>query len=286
MNSEQRANSKIIVDSLMSKPDPLPFISAAAVAGNGWQENLLRPITRGPKDHGSDGLLQWRLSRLVELQQRQGWDTLPVQCQFFKDECKRDYPKLWAQLVNPGKRTLANLTLNICDVYERPSIAGRQAEKRIDYAEKVYNEYKSKPLELPKRLEPVVNSPGSSLLGLLSIVYAWLVEQGYELPINTQTLVWIVIGIVLIFFIGGHEPAAVEDQEPELPKEDVMNVTSMVKLAQAFEALIPVVQKIVEDLPRIKADIDELKAAMKSGEDSNVAAGIDNLIAKLKTLGE
>lgn len=286
MTAEQRANSKIIIDSLMGKPDPLPLVSAAAIAGNGWQENLLRPITVGPKDHGSDGLLQWRLSRLVELQQRPGWDTLQVQCQFFKDECKRDYPKLWAMLKNPGQRTLANLTLNICDIYERPSVAGRKPEKRIEYAEQIYNLYKPK-FELPPSLDPVVNSPGSSLLGVLSLVVAWLVEQGISLPINTETLILGVIGVVLIFFVGRKDdPVAEEVHEVDEPlKESSMNVATIVKLAQAMEALLPVIQKVVEDIPKIKADINELKASLQSNDDSNVAAGIDNLIAQLKNLG-
>ncbi len=141
-------DARAIVNCLMSAPDPLPLVSACAVAGNAWQENLCRPITTGPKDHGSDGMMQWRLSRLIELQQRARWDTLPVQCQFFKDECKRDYPGLWAQLV-AGSRSLETLTLNITDQYERPSAAGRVPDLRIGYARHVQRLFAGQPVPVP-----------------------------------------------------------------------------------------------------------------------------------------
>lgn len=70
LTPEMKTNAKEIVRFLMSAPDPLPKISAAAVCGNGGVENRMKPVTLGQKDHGSDGLLQWRLSRLTELKKK------------------------------------------------------------------------------------------------------------------------------------------------------------------------------------------------------------------------
>lgn len=149
MNTAQiETDARTIVNCLMSAPDQLPLVSACAVAGNAWQENLCRPVTTGPKDHGSDGMMQWRLTRLTELQRRAHWDTLPVQCQFFKDECKRDYPNLWAQLV-AGTQRLETLTLNITDQYERPSAVGRVPDTRIGYARHVYGLFIGQPAPVP-----------------------------------------------------------------------------------------------------------------------------------------
>jgi hypothetical protein len=199
-NDRILANAKIVVNALMAEPDPLPLISACAVAGNGWQENLMEPVTRGPKDHGSDGLLQWRLSRLTELKRYPKWNTLETQCQFFKDECQRDYPKLWAQLVNPGKRSLANLTANICDVYERPSVAGRRIDARVRFAETVFEA--NKPAEVPPILQNAVDSPWSSLAGAASMAYAWMLSHGIDLGLAKPWVVWVAIGLVLIFVVG------------------------------------------------------------------------------------
>jgi hypothetical protein len=41
----------------------LSLIGACAITGNASQENLVKPVTTGPKDHGSDGVLQWRRAR-------------------------------------------------------------------------------------------------------------------------------------------------------------------------------------------------------------------------------
>ena len=51
----------------------LPLKSACAVTGNATQENLVKPVTEGPKDHGSDGTLQWRLDRLDGPHGLKGW---------------------------------------------------------------------------------------------------------------------------------------------------------------------------------------------------------------------
>lgn len=292
------ANARIVVRELMSEPDPLPLISACAVAGNGWQENLMRPVTIGPKDHGSDGLLQWRLSRLTELQRRKNWDTLPVQCQFFKDECKRDYPSLWRQLTNPGTRTLENLTANICDIYERPSRAGRKIDLRIGYAKRVMALFdedipvQPKPT-IPPELTPVVNSPGSTLLGLLSWIMAYISGKDISrFDLDEPWLVWVALGVVLIFFIGDRtKPIEIEDDDIEDSQEEDMNIGNAIKI---MRTLVPILEKIVEEIPRIKAEIAELRSMVgdpksnpeTESEDNSILDRISNISDRLNKIME
>jgi hypothetical protein len=115
---------------------------AAAIGGNATQESLVTPVTVGIKDHGSDGSMQWRAERLTGpdgLQpwcagQNIPWDTLRSQALFVMHELDHpQYASLRADL-KAGTKSLETLTLNFCDAYERPSAAGREADKRIAYA--------------------------------------------------------------------------------------------------------------------------------------------------------
>jgi hypothetical protein len=119
-----------------------PMRSAAAIGGNATQENLCQPVTAGVKDHGSDGTLQWRLERLTGpdgLQpwcaaQQIPWDTLKSQALFTMHELEQpQYSALKGDL-RLGLKSIETLTLNFCDAFERPSPAGRAADKRIAYA--------------------------------------------------------------------------------------------------------------------------------------------------------
>jgi hypothetical protein len=150
IESDIITRGRVFIQALMSGPGPLPLVSACAVGGNGWQENLLRPLTLGAKDHGSDGIMQWRLGRLTELQHLPNWDTLPVQAQFFKAECQRDYPRLWADLV-AGKKSLETLTANVMVQYERPNLALAGLDHRITYAHALLNHMNT--------LTPIVTVP-------------------------------------------------------------------------------------------------------------------------------
>jgi hypothetical protein len=135
LTAEGKANGRIFVSALMSAPDPLPFFSSLGAAGNGWQENLLRPRTLGAQDHNSDAVMQWRDTpprmRLSDLKALPNWDTLPVQAAYFKAECKKYYPKLWALLLNPGSRSIATLTADIQDYYEVPNPEYANLDNRI-----------------------------------------------------------------------------------------------------------------------------------------------------------
>jgi hypothetical protein len=126
----------------------LPARSAAALAGNATQENLCRAVTTGALDHGSQGVMQWRLERLSDMQSFcvsnfGRWDTLEAQAAFCLYELNRDYPTLDRQL-HLGVLSLETLTANVCATYERPAAAsaglgfvpgqGEGREGRINYA--------------------------------------------------------------------------------------------------------------------------------------------------------
>lgn len=123
----------------------IPLKSACAVTGNATQENLVRPVTEGPKDHGSDGTLQWRLTRLDGPHGLKGWSeaqgidwkTLSAQAAFFLWELHRDYPALERDL-REAKKSIETLTANICKFYERPNMAVAHLDKRISHAKSVY----------------------------------------------------------------------------------------------------------------------------------------------------
>lgn len=278
------SNARIVVRELTSEPDALPLISACAVAGNGWQENLMEPITRGVKDHGSDGLLQWRLDRLENLQRWPDWNTLPVQCRYFKAECKSHYPTLWRQLTNPGNRTLENLTANICDMYERPSKAGRKLDARISYAKQVLAAHDAEapaPIEVPPILQPAVNGATSSSLGGVALaVAAYLFVNHGSWPI------WAAFGAFLIFGVGDKDaPKTVADDPHQVqPKEDHMDVTIVPKVLQILQALVPLLEKSIERLPKIEKDIAELKGFIEHAPDTHASELLDNVKAQIDRL--
>lgn len=116
----------------------LPPVAAAAAVGNATQENQCKSVTEGAKDHGSDGLFQWRLDRLVNMQAFGdkwfgGWQSIEAQAAFFSFECKGDFPSLWSDLVQ-GAKSLATLTANIMAQYEKPAAESAMLDARIKYA--------------------------------------------------------------------------------------------------------------------------------------------------------
>ena len=163
-----------------------PRISAAAIGGNATEENRCLPITRGPKDHGSDGSLQWREGRLVELQTWPHWDTLPVQAQFAIHECQRDYPELHKQLLDPGTRTLENLTANFMEVFERPAPATNRLDLRIKYAHDIFN--------LLEKSAPIVQAPITPIPEVQTVPIAAIVQILVQLAPAIEAVVAGIVG--------------------------------------------------------------------------------------------
>lgn len=274
LTTEEKANARQIVRFLMSSPDAFPKKSAAAVCGNGGVENRMRPVTTGRKDHGSDGLLQWRLDRLDELKRKfpETWNTLEAQCKFFKIECKRDYPELWSQLLNPGTRSTANLTANICKFYERPNMAVANLDQRIAFAEEV-----EALTDIPPVLQPAVNAAmkgvGSSSLGGAALTLAYYLYTNHAgWPI---TLLAAILGLGLIFFVGPTssqpptQPPGVGDEPPadsSSPSEKIdMDPVAIARFLQIIEAFEPVMEKLVTRIGSLEQRIGGLETQAQPG---------------------
>jgi hypothetical protein len=116
----------------------LSLHGAAAAVGNATAENLCKPVTPGRKDHGSDGLFQWRLDRLAHLKQlalkwKMPWNHIETQAWFFLWELKNSYHGLYSDLVDDDK-SIPTLTADIEKYFERPASL-HDVPRRIKYAE-------------------------------------------------------------------------------------------------------------------------------------------------------
>ena len=175
----------------------LPRISVAAIVGNATQENQCRSTTEGAKDHGSDGLFQWRLKRLTEMQAwcednfKAGWQAIEPQGAFFCFECKRDCLGLWDDLA-AGVKTLDTLTANICDEYERPSVAGRVLDERIGYATTFLKEWTgivTPPLVVPPAPKPLPVTVPDELAALAEI---WATLSRFDATARGRMIAYLV----------------------------------------------------------------------------------------------
>jgi len=170
---------------------------AGAGAGNCSQEvgiNLPSKFTL-KTDHGSQGICQWRLERLTALEKFADDNKLPVtdlttQGLFFLEELKR-YPALNSMLRQPGSRSVANLTANFMQIFERPSHdpAINKLDFRIEQAELCVREFKA-PIQGDKT--PIIlagtGSTGAAAMVLGPTVGMWLAVAGLILVVVAGVL--------------------------------------------------------------------------------------------------
>lgn len=182
-----------------------PMASACAVVGNGTQENICLPKTPGVKDHGSDGVMQWRQDRLAQMRswcvKNFGrWDTLEAQAAFTMYETKRDYASTLYPDLLAGSKTIPTLTANFCDIYERPAKASAMLDKRIKYAEDAHALLvgaKPAPLTHKATAGTVVGTVAAAGASHASGLPAWA---------TIAILGAGVLGIVLLAVIEAHKP--------------------------------------------------------------------------------
>lgn len=186
-----------------------PMRSIAAIGGNATQENLCQPVTTGALDHGSQGVLQWRAERLDGPDGLQPWcaaqgipwDTLRSQALFTMHELDQaQYAALRADL-KAGAKSLETLTLNFCDAFERPSMAGREADKRIFYAHACLSIMMRDAPQLPHLPQPVP-TPGVPTMPTIEVA---LLEQLFKLlaPLLESAVAGLIKGLAT------HIPGAV-----------------------------------------------------------------------------
>jgi hypothetical protein len=117
---------------------------AAALIGNACQESGPELRTYFPpsaRDHGSNGIFQWRLGRLGHLivfceQLELHSGTLEAQVKFAIFELGKDYPYLDARLRRGCD--LSELTQEVCWQYLRPAKTAAALDRRISYAKKIF----------------------------------------------------------------------------------------------------------------------------------------------------
>lgn len=151
--SRQQEFTKYLVEGFPEfELEGLSLKGACAITGNASVENQVKAQTLGPKDHGSDGVLQWRLARLDgphglrSWAKARGlpWNTLRTQAAFTLWELKfgekpgdSRYRKLEKEL-REGIRSIETLTANFCVVYERPNMRVAHLDLRIRHAKSVF----------------------------------------------------------------------------------------------------------------------------------------------------
>jgi len=153
---------------------------SAAIVGNLSQEVGPHLPTRFTlvTDHGSQGLAQWRLSRLVELENWAEQKNLPVtdmktQMGFLFFELERDYPAL-NKMLKEGTRPIANLTADFMLWFERPNKDPQinRLDKRIDWANKCALAFKRDKMKEPTMTDDqIVGIP--TLGGTAAIGASW-----------------------------------------------------------------------------------------------------------------
>jgi hypothetical protein len=271
----------------------LSLIGACAVTGNASQENLVKPVTTGTKDHGSDGVLQWRLDRLDGPRGLKGWsaalglpwDTLKTQAAFTLWELSND-PRYFTLLkdLRDGKKKIETLVANFCWVYERPNKALAHLDKRISHAKSVY-------LILSKeRKVPLPNKIGAGTA----------VVVGGAATANAATggdLLWTVIGGVaaLAASIAGpvisqwgktlekpptDAPAPSPKPSPApiaTPSPDLIAVASriearQIEMLEMLKALAADVAALKSSVEQIKTSNANLRAALVAKEEELAAA--------------
>lgn len=278
----------------------LPLISACAITGNASQENLVRPVTTGPKDHGSDGVLQWRLDRLDGHRGLKGWsaalglpwDTLKTQAAFTLWELYNDprYSVLVKDL-RAGAKKIETLVANFCWIYERPAKSAAHLDKRISHARSVYLI-----LSRENSSSGAKKAAGAVIAGGAAIATANAGLDGSDI----HTLI---IGVVSLVAAGGlavvskflgkkpeavtHEPLSESEIMQPSGKDTTMGIDSILKVIGILEALVPLLQKALADLPKIREDLDHIKTAIGPSQqlDDSAMSAIERIREKIEQLG-
>jgi Phage tail lysozyme len=175
---------------------------SAAIVGNLSQEstvNLHSGFT-ARTDHGSQGIAQWRLERLTGLQrfcEQKGLDAQILGSQLLYIEWElKNLPRkglgwLNAMLVQPGQRSIANLTANFSTYFESPSKRYENLDFRIAEATKCADTY------VPQNNTGPIAAGGVAATGAIgTTAYVW--SQGITGPILAVFVTLSVAAVMLL----------------------------------------------------------------------------------------
>lgn len=276
---------------------------AAAFAGNGSVENNMNPVTHGPKDHGSDGVMQWRLERLDGPHGLKGWaeshglkwDTLETQAAFTLWELEQPRYAQLAQDLRSGSKPLNDLTAAICWEFLRPAPASANLALRQRHARSVYKIF-TEAKQLPKLPAPTSDMV-STVPGLIAWIISYCTYKGIDISqalVGEGWLSWAAIGAILIFLIDSRKPGTAK---PEV--NDMLNTLAQIlslfeTVAPAMERMATVIngmqsnhQAMAEDVTSMKQDIASLKEllAQVSAPPADVAQRVQDLSQKISAIG-
>ena len=253
----------------------LPLKSACAVTGNSTQENLVKPVTTGPKDHGSDGALQWRLTRLDGSRGLKGWSaaqgldwaTLKTQAAFFLWELHQDYPALEKDL-REAKKSIETLTANICVFYERPSDQEyikkyrnpktdeleSLLDRRIDAAKSVYSIMS---IETLPTLEATATAGSIASAGLGGALVNQLGGDTFQTFLTVGGMA--LMGLAAYVLAKMRETPTVPAAAPAKPIPTESLAERLVALTTALETVAREVHSLSEQISAIKAEPSPLE---------------------------
>lgn len=262
----------------------LPLVSASAAGGNATRENKCLPVTEGQKDHGSDGSMQWRLTRLdgpVGLKgwaaaNRLPWDTLRTQAAFFLWELAKDYPVLDAEL-HAGTKRIETLTANICFVYERPAPEYAALDERIDAAKQIYADLSkqtfSKISDEAKAGSIVIGTGGAAAAAASHF-------SGGGIQVTAAIVLAAFVGVALLLrprtkgTVQLPSPAPLPVPVPSLSIEETLTnslKTALDAASSARSGLQASIDMVRQRRDAIKNQIEVLQAAEKAANDQIMA---------------
>ncbi len=272
----------------------IPLKSACAATGNATQENNVKPVTSGPLDHGSDGAMQWRLTRLDGPTGLRGWaaahnlpwDTLRTQAAFFLWECEQYYPALLKDL-RAGAKSIETLTANISKFYERPSRRYEELDKRIAAAKTVYHAMSGSPPplpvppppSLPPVLQPMAANPHTSNVGWMVIAYGFacffrITIFGYPAE-GDAILAWL-LGAYMLWAPDAKAPTAGHSEE------NMMLADNLVALKNLLSELVPAVHTLVAAHTDLQTKVSTADAVDQ--ELTTLLSDLSAAVTALKTL--
>lgn len=272
----------------------IPLKSACAVTGNATQENNVEPVTRGPLDHGSNGVMQWRLTRLDGPTGLRGWaaahnlpwDTLRTQAAFFLWECGEYYPALLREL-RDGSKSLETLTANISKFYERPNKRYEALDNRIAAAKAVYQAMAGAaplvptqpPPSLPPALQPIAAHPHTSNVGWMVIAYGFacffrITIFGYPAE-GDAILAWL-LGAYMLWAPDAKTPPAGHSEE------NTMLADNLVALKNLLSELLPAVHTLVAAHGDLQSKVSTAEAVDQ--ELVTVLNDLSSAVAALKAI--
>lgn len=250
---------------------------SAAVTGNATQENMVKPVTVGAKDHGSDGILQWRLERLTDMEswctKNFGtWQTIQAQAAYTLHETARDYKELDAEL-RDGAKSIATMATNFNRVFERSADNAAINDKRIKYANDVMLLMGASPAPKP----PPVVPAGVGGAGLGAVLVATLSYLG---NLNAAT-----IGIGIAIGIAGTLLAewAYHQYQPAPAEPDIPEPEEVPPPALPAPAPVTPIDPMISELQRRAKLVADAKSAYEE-ERQIITKAVSDLQKSIETL--